>query len=97
MHEKTKKEFRPPMKLVGKQTVQAKVEMERLIDVFTASGLAHLMGFSTPNSVHVMRNRGHVSAQAAHDICLLDIVKKEGFTREGLRPDVKVWRIDEPE
>lgn len=91
-----KKEFRPPVKLSGDQVEQAKSEMLRLIETFGPSGLAYLMGAST-GAVFTMKSRGYISAQAAHELCKMDTVKNEGFTREKLRPDVKVWYIDDLE
>lgn len=37
------------------------------------------------------RTRGRVPAAAANEICRLDAVKKKGFTRESLRPDILCW------
>ncbi len=45
-------------------------------------------------TVRVWVSRGRISKSAAHLVCLSPDVASIGFTREQLRPDVKVWMVD---
>lgn len=88
--------FQPRTKPTDQQRIQAKAELERLVSVFGRKGVESLCG-RVNGAVGQWVLKGMISASAAHELCKLDVVKNEGFTREGLRPDVRVWYIDDLE
>lgn len=84
--------MRPDTDPTDDQIEQMKAQVERLVSVFTATGIASISG----NSRQTVNNwiaRGRISAQAAHEVCQLPEVAAHGFTRELMRPDVKFWYI----
>ena len=72
---------------------QMQTELMRLLEEITAPGLKALFGY-TAQTVCVWKNRGRISAEAANEICKHKEIKRRGFTRESLRPDVKFWIQD---
>lgn len=84
--------MRPDTDPTDDEFKQMKSQVERLVSVFTATGIASISG----NSRQTVNNwiaRGRISAQAAHEVCQLPEVSAQGFTRELMRPDVKFWYI----
>jgi len=84
--------IRPDTAPTDDQLIQMKEQVEKLVGIFTATGIASISG----NSRQTVNNwiaRGRISAQAAHEVCKLDEVSAHGFTRESMRPDVKFWYI----
>lgn len=76
-----------------KEKARMKQELERLLDTVTAPALKIMFGYSA-QKVGTWKQRGRISATAAHEICQHEQIKKRGFTRESLRPDVKFWTQD---
>lgn len=90
---KTMKRMRPETQPTPEEEKTMKAEVDRLISMFSIVGLSSLTGRSSQVIVS-WRARGRISATAAHEICQLPEIKALGFTREGMRPDVKYWYID---
>tara|TARA_R110000764_G_scaffold82835_2_gene163181 strand:+ start:75 stop:719 length:645 start_codon:yes stop_codon:yes gene_type:complete len=96
--------MRPKTNATPEQTEQMKAETNRFIDTFSATGVSHLVKLSMGAEYNIYLDkiikwkvRGRVPATLAHNLCLLEPVKNEGFTRESLRPDVKSWiQMDYP-
>lgn len=84
--------IRPETDPTPEQLTQMREQIEKLVSIFTMTGLASITGNSR-QTVNGWLARGRVSAQAAHHMCQLDEVKAHGFTRESIRPDVKFWYI----
>ena len=90
---KTMKRMRPETQPTPEEAKTMKSEVDRLISMFSIVGLSSLTGRSS-QVITGWRARGRISATAAHEICQLPEIKALGFTREGMRPDVKYWYID---
>lgn len=84
--------IRPETQPTDDQLVQMKAQIERMVSIFTITGIASITGNSR-QTVSGWLSRGRISAQAAHEICQLPEIKAHGFTRENVRPDVKFWYI----
>lgn len=84
--------IRPETDPTPEQLQQMREQIEKLVSIFTMTGLASITGNSR-QTVNGWLARGRVSAQAAHHMCQLDEIKAHGFTRESIRPDVKFWYI----
>lgn len=83
--------IKPNTKPSEQELSQMKSELLKLI--VSMGGLAatsKLLGikYFTLNS---WKTRGRMSADEARRICANPAVKKKGFTKEKLRPDVKWW------
>lgn len=93
--------FMPHTDPSDKQKQIMEKEIKRLVKEFTSRGLSFLLkkqGLTiSRQGVSAWVKRGRISAYAAHKVCQLDVVKAKGFTREGLRPDVPVWYIEDEE
>lgn len=94
-----KKSFQPHTNPTDEQLVQMKEQLNRLVKIFGSRGLVYLLKQQklTVNNIGIWKARGRISALAAHEICKHKDVQSQGFTREGLRPDVMVWYIDDEE
>ena len=88
--------FKPATNPTLAQLGMMHIQIESLIQHYGISGLAHLCDVE-PVTVRSWRVRKRISATAAHELCKLERVKNDGFTREKLRPDVKVWYLDQKE
>lgn len=88
-----KKKMKPDTNPTPEQKKQMAEQAKSLVARFSAVGLAHITGYSAP-AIRMWVTRGRVSASAANKICKYDPVKKAGFTRESLRPDVPYWYVD---
>lgn len=75
------------MKLTVKQRTQMRKETEKLIARFPAKYLAERLNMR-PNYFSCMKHTGKVATLAVDLICALPEVKKAGFTKEKLRPDL---------
>jgi len=49
----------------------------------------------TELTIRAWVNRGIIAAWYCEKICEIPAVKRMGFTKEKLRPDVDVWRLHE--
>lgn len=84
------KDIKPRTKPTPEQLEQMKKEIKRLTDTFGFVPLGRALGVPV-STISAWSAKGKISAQAANDICKHEFIKKEGFTRESLRPDVKIW------
>ncbi len=88
-----KSRMKPETDPTPEQLEQMKGEVERLIKTFSVPGLSALTKISGA-TIAQWRERGRISAQAAHEICQLKQISAHEFTRERLRPDVAFWYVD---
>lgn len=61
---------------------------------FSPSFIAEKSGVSI-RTVKSQKSRQKLSGKCANDYCKIDEVKKAGFTREILRPDIQNWYGEE--
>lgn len=65
-------------------------ETKRLTNTFGFTPLSKLTKIPI-STISGWAAKGMVSAEAAIILCQYDEIKAEGFTKESLRPDVKIW------
>lgn len=84
--------MKPNTKPTEQQQQQMTDELHRLISTFGAEQVQQLTGVGA-STVRQWLSRGRISATAAHAVCKCQVVRQFGFSRESLRPDVRVWTI----
>lgn len=84
--------MKPQTTPTEQQQQQMTDELNRLISTFGAQQVQELTGASA-GTIRTWLHRGRISATAAHAVCKCKVVRQLGFSRETLRPDVKVWTM----
>lgn len=84
------KRIAPRTNPTDKEILLMKSETKRLTDTFGFTPLSKLTGIPIA-TISGWSSKGKVSADAAIKLCDFDEVRKEGFTKESLRPDIKIW------
>lgn len=84
--------MKPNTKPTTNQLAQMERELHRLISTFGAQQACNELSVSA-GTIRTWLHRGRISAVSAHQICKINAVRDLGFTRELLRPDVKIWTM----
>lgn len=84
--------MKPQTQPTDKELLAMFAELQRLLNTFGSQQVADLLDVS-PVTIRAWMHRGRISAVKAHQLCKHPAISELGFTRESLRPDVKVWTI----
>lgn len=83
---------KPHFKATPEHEKQCREAIESLIDRFGSSVLSAMTnGNYSRVNFNMWKQRGRISAVAAHEITQIETIKASGFTREILRPDIADW------
>ena len=82
--------MKPKTNPTKQESAQMVVAVAQLTNTFTITEIS-IMAKCSIHTVRQWRKRGRVSAVAARQMAKHKTFKEYGFTKEQLRPDVKIW------